>query len=109
MTLEQMETEIADLHKTVSAMQKKDETRRKHWRSFRFAATFIGLMYIAGSMGCLIAGLFLPRPVPMLTTLQYALFFAALPTILLANVLNEPSSEDPKSELVDKLQRARED
>jgi hypothetical protein len=106
MTLEQMETEIASLQETVSTMQKKDEARQKNWRSLRFAATFVGVLYICVSMGCLIAGLFLSRPIPLLSALQYSLLFTAIPTILLANVLLEPKP-NARADMEAALRRAR--
>jgi len=87
MTLEQMETEIASLRETVSAMQKKEEARQTNLRTYRFAAGFIALFYIAASMGCLIAGVLLK--VTSLTTIAPPVIVAsAVPMILLANVVN---------------------
>ena len=107
MTLEQMEAEIAALRATVSAMQKKDEARQKSWRSLRFAAMFVGLLYIFASMGLLIAGIVISRPMPFLSDMQYMLLFTAIPTILLANVLVEPNPE-ARAQLEAKLRRSRE-
>jgi hypothetical protein len=107
MTLEQMQTEVASLREAVSAMQRKDEARQKNWRSYRFAALFIGILYICGSLGFLIAGLVISRPMPLLSALQYALMFAALPAILLANVLLEPNP-DAQAQMEAALRRSRE-
>ena len=106
MTPEQMESEIARLRETVSAMQMKDEARQKNWRSLRFAATFLGLLYICASIGCLIAGHILSRPEPILSALQYVLLFTAFPTILLANVLREPNP-NARAEMEATLRSAR--
>jgi hypothetical protein len=109
-TLEQMETEIAALRATVSAMQKKDEARQKSWRSLGFAAIFIGLLYICVSIGLLIAGIVISRPIPLLSAMQYMLLFTAIPTILLGNALVKPNTTDPeaRAQLEAKLRRSRE-
>ena len=90
MTPQEMDTEIASLRKTVSMLQRKDEARQKNWRALRFAAGFVGVLYILGSLGLLITGIVMSRPVPLVAAMQYTLLFAAIPTILLANVLIEP-------------------
>jgi hypothetical protein len=107
MTLEQMQTEVTSLREAISAMQKKDEARQKNWRSYRFAAAFIGILYLCGSLGLLIAGLVISRPMPLLSAMQYALLFTALPTILLANVLIEPNP-DARAQMEAALRRSRE-
>jgi len=93
MTLEQLETEIAGLREAVSAMQNKDEARQKKWRGLRLAATFCGVLYLFGFLGCLVTRLVMSRPVPLLLDLQFTLLFVAIPTILLANVLLEPNPD----------------
>jgi Na+/H+ antiporter NhaD/arsenite permease-like protein len=95
MTIEQMETEIASLRETVSAMQRKDEARQKDWRIYKFAAVFGGLLYVAGSMAFLIWGRLLSEKMPLLSSMQYSLLYAAIPMILLANVLKEPVPKRP--------------
>ena len=96
MTPEQMETEIAGLRETVTTMQKAGEARQKNLRTYRYVAAFIALLYIAASIGCVIAGVLLNAA--SLTTLAPVIIIAAVPVILLANVV--------KALMVPELQRA---